>query len=678
MTKTTRRTTFKIAAAAAAAVVSAEANAASSRAVRIVIAQKDWARDATAQELAAAFAALVGPQDAAISTLLVLPPAARDGKPPAADALLGRLGAAAKRAGVYVAGAAVVQQSTGSAELGFLVGADGAVLLRTPKITPDILLGFSDRTSAFNQPQAFPVARLPFGAVGLLVGEDLFRPSHVRALAFNGAELILNPATETADLAFATRRDVATSIAYCNMAYVAAATGEEPSRSGLWDWRGNEALAAGSPILSAVIDVEELRVARQQGSRHIAYAARTLPPMVRDGVYGPAFQEEAARRPHVALPTTRAGWSEEAGRRIVAQAARTTPAEKMLPAYDAILMQTPHRVLPATGRKAAIAQNIKDFLAMAEPYARRPATKLVLFGEFAFTAAGYRTVEDALSVTLSWPGPELEQIAAFAAKHGVYVAAQQLEHDAKFPGRIFNTAFVFDDTGKLASRHRKIQCVDLMGTLPDTTPGSIYDAYVAEYGADSLWQVLDTPLGKLAPMICFENMFAEGPQVYAQKGAEVYLHLTSEGWDPITETRYAWNATRRLHALNASAYFLSVNQGDDPVLRDPYHVVGESQAIDPYGRVIGMLRESRPGVLVARVDLNLLRTARSDPRANLAIWDEPAVYAEAYMRGHAVPNNQWSGDPATFPYGELAAYRATVERFNQRGIFTPPETGGAL
>lgn len=679
MTNPSRRTTLKMAAAtAAAAVAGAPAAAATSRAVRLVIAQQSWTTDSPAQDLGGMFAELAGPRDAGIATLLVLPPAIRNSKPPGADALIARLGAAAKNAGVFLAGSARMQQPSGAAEIGFLIGADGAVLLRAPKITPDVLGGFSDTGSAFDRPHAFPVARLPFGAVGLLVGEDLFRATHVRALAFNGAELILNPAAETADLGFAARRDAATSIAYCNMAYVAAATGAAPSRAGLWDWRGNAALAEGAPTMTAVIDVEELRVARQQGARHVAYASRTLPPMVRDGVYGPAFQAAAARRPRIAAPTTRAAWSAEAERRIAAQAVRATPAENVLPAYDAILMQTPHRVLPATGRKEAIAQNIRDFLAMAEPAARRPASKLVLFGEFAFTAAGYRTVEDALSVTLSWPGPELEQIAAFAAKHGVYVAAQQLEHDAKFPGRIFNTAFLFDATGKLAARHRKMQCVDLMGTLPDTTPGSIYDAYVAEYGADSLWQVIDTPLGKLAPMICFENMFAEGPQIYAQNGAEVYLHLTSEGWDAITETRYAWNTTRRLHALNASAYFLSVNQGDDPVLRDPYHVVGESQAIDPYGRVIGMLRESRPGVLVARVDLNLLRTARSDPRANLGIWDEPAVYADAYQRGLVVPNNQWSGDPAKFPYADLAAYRATVERFNQRGVYTPPDARGAL
>ena len=91
--------------------------------------------------------------------------------------------------------------------------------------------------------------------------------------------------------------------------------------------------------------------------------------------------------------------------------------------------------------------------------------------------------------------------------------------------------------------------------------------------------------------------------------------------------------------MQSGAYVLSVNQGDDPNLRDPYHVVGESQSIDPYGRVTGMLRESRPGVLVERVDLNVVHAARSDPRANLAIRDEPIVYADAYARSHGVPNN---------------------------------------
>jgi predicted amidohydrolase len=644
---------------------------------RLVLIQHAWTGDTEAGSLRALLdSGCAGlPRDLPILAVL---PLARAGRATAkADAFYARVGQAAQASGVYLAGAAIVRPNEGPARTeAFLFDPAGHVLLRAPKIMPDVLTGFDD-TAAAGAPADFAVARVPFGCIGLLPGEDVFRPSHLRALCFAGAEIVINCAREAADAALPARRDVMTALAYWNMAYVVTVTEAAPSRTGLWDWAGMTVAAADAEVTTAVIDTERLRRARLAGGENVAYASRTLPPMVRDGLYGPAFTAAAAGRTP-AKAATRAAWTQEAERRIAAQARRATPANRLLPAYDAVLVQTPHRpVAGAPDRKAAVAQNIRDFLAIAAPHAARPMTKLVMFGEFAFTAAGYRTIPDALSVALTWPGPELAQLATFATEHHCYVAAQQLEHDPKFPGRIFNTAFLFDDTGRLASRHRKLQCVDLLGTLPDTTPGSIYDAYVAAYGADSLWQVVDTPLGKLAPMICFENMFPEVAQIYVQQGAEVYLHLTSEGWDPITETRYAWNAGRRFHAMAASAYFLSVNEGDDPVLRDPYHVIGESQAIDPYGRVIGMLSESRPGVLVARIERAVLAGVRADVRANLAIWDEPGVYAHAYGRGRAVANNLWADVPANeFPYRDLVAYRDTLRRFVATGVYTPPRAAG--
>lgn len=674
--RTSRRETFGLATGLLGVMAGKSVQAMSASRVHLTLSQAPWSARENVRRLTAQFAALVGTRTNEAAYVLVLPPADREKKVPRAEAFYAQLGGVAQATGCFIASAANIQVGGRSVTEGFLIGPDGKTLIRMPKIMPNAWAGFTEDASALTVPSVFPVAKLPFGNIGILVGEDLYRASHVRALCFNGAEIILNPSIDPSDAASPARREVMTAIAYCNSIFLGAATSGDAGRTSLWDWQGNVSAAEGAATIRELIDIESLRVSRQLGVTNLVYSPRSLLPMVRDGVYGPAFTAaaQASQRAASAIPVDVSGWLKEAQRRIADQAVRKTPDDQLISIYDVALVQSPRRVITsAPDRKAAIGQNIKDFLALAEPYARRPLTKLVMFGEFAFTAAGFRTIPDALSATLKWPGPELEQLANFAAKHGVYVAAQQLEEDAKFPGRVFNTAFLFDSSGRLISRHRKIQCVDIMGTLPDTTPGSIYDSYVEEYGTESLFEVVDTPLGKLAPMICFENMFPEIAQIYAHRGAEVYLHLTSEGWDSITETRYAWNNARRQHALEATAYLLSVNQGDDPLLRDPYHVVGECQAHDPYGRNIGMLRESRPGVLVARVDLNLLRTARSDPRINLGIWDEPSVYAAAYMQGHALGNNTWLNVPASeFPYRDMAIYKDVVRRLNQRGIFTPP------
>jgi predicted amidohydrolase len=394
--------------------------------------------------------------------------------------------------------------------------------------------------------------------------------------------------------------------------------------------------------------------------------------MVRDDVYLRVMRHHVERLPRIeAAPRSPASWRAEHARLAAWQGERRTPADRLEPVYEAIMVQTPERLVrDAPDRKAATAKNIRDFLAGVTPFAQQPGIRLVSFPEFAFTAAGWRTMPDIRSVALQFGGPELEQIQRFAQDCRVYVTFQQLEADPKFPGRVFNTAFVLDDSGDLISRHRKLQCVDLFGALPDTVPGSIFDSYVKEYGVESLVQVVDTPLGKLAPMICYEMMFPEVRQLYAQLGAEVIIHMTAEGYDSITETRFAWNAARRQTAMESTAYLLCANKGDE--LNTPWKPIGESQFIDPYGRVVRMLHESKPGTLIAKIELPMVWAARRDPTVNLAVWDRPGAYVAEYGKGVGVPNNLWAGNPDEFPYRDYAVYRQVHSKLYERGIYVAP------
>lgn len=594
------------------------------------------------------------------------------------------LGALARELGVHVAAAMrIADGPTRTALVAFLIGPDGRALLRVHKITPELLAGYDTTDAAIEEPAAAAVADTPFGRIGLLPGEDLFAPTRVRTLALSGAEIILNPARELANDGLDARRDAPLAIAYHHGVLVASATplrtlaGERlAGRSALTDWTGAVASAGEADVALATFDVERLRRFRLLAPVTVNNASQHLLPMVRDELYARVLEHHAAHSPplRVGAPQDPAQWRDAHARLAAAQGARATPIERLEPVWEAALVQSPERsVRDAADRKAAAARNVDALLAMAAPYARRPGVRLVVFPEFAFTAAGWRTNADIRSVALAWGGRELEPIQRFAQEHRVHVAFQQLEEDRRFPGRVFNTAFVIGDSGNLLSRHRKLQCVDVLGTLPDVTPGSIYDAYIREYGVESLVQVVDTPLGKLAPMVCYELMFPEIRQLYAQRGAEVVLHLTAEGYDSITETRYAWNAARRQAAMESSAYVLCANKGDENA--SPWKPIGESQFIDPYGRVLGMLRESKPGVLLAKVELPVVWGARRDPTANLAAWDRPGTFIDAYRRRIGVANNLWAGDTDEFPYAELAVYRRIHSGLYDRGIYVRPRRG---
>src|SRR5262249_14606340 len=158
-------------------------------------------------------------------------------------------------------------------------------------------------------------------------------------------------------------------------------------------------------------------------------------------------------------------------------------------------------------------------------------------------------------VAISYPDEVFDRIGAFAQKYNVFVAFQNFEVHPKLPGRVFNSAFLIDDGGKLVHTYRKNQCADVWGFLPDTTPGSILDKYLDIFGYEALFPVADTKIGRLANMICFDNMHPEVAYGLRQAGAEVIMHSTSEPHGG--EGRRAWDNARQLRAFENGCYMVS-------------------------------------------------------------------------------------------------------------------------
>lgn len=631
-------------------------------------------------------AASDGVASAATPTLLLLPPAQpAPGAMPEESAVLAAIAGTARDHGLYLAGAVTVvaDDSRRIETIGFIVDAAGNVLARVPKATPDFTEGFSDSHARLAEPARFPVVPSPFGKLGILVGEDILVPGLVRGAMLHGAEVLLNTAVLSGDGGVSrAAEELPSTIAYENWLYVAVATAAKrrhgattvalPSRTGLYGWQGDSVRSQpGTSFLHTRLDVELLR----RGRAHVSTNRYDNYPLIlRDAVYGPVYNHSARKRARRRTPASRRGWAREADTRIAAQAARRTPEDELLDGYYALMAQ-PHTIspLPKTRRREALRRNITDSLALVEGRARRPASKLVVFPEFCFSGAGYRTVEDTLSVSMRLPGPEMDILSAFAQRNDVYIAAQALELDDAFPDRVFNTAFIINDSGDLIHRHRKVQCVDVLGALRDHTPGSIFEQYVEAFGIESLFSVADTPLGKIGHIICFEVIFPEVLRLMALQGAELLVHSTSEGWGSF---KPQWHACRRKRAYENTAYLVMANTGYDPSRPKPWIPYGESQFIDYLGNTRDAVSHNGPEVLQAYIDMAALRSARRDPRTNIPIWDEPAAYAAAYQQGHAVPNGLWSGDPFTFPYEGGAVRRAVHERFYDRGVYVRPDRDG--
>lgn len=654
----------------------------------LIITQEPWHAEATgARLMSLAHAAELQFGDIS-GALLLLPLAEADWVRLRPELeLLAEAGAAANEYGIYIAGAAPVQaaHSEKRQTVGFVVGPDGYAALRCPKITPDFLEGFTDTACELGKPANLPVADTPLGRLGMLTGEDILYPQYARVLTYNGAEVILNPCRERRDTGFDSRRRARRTRAYESSAYVAVATPRAqlsgdvnvklPCASALYlhDQQTFEEAGQGESFLKPDFSIEFLR-------RKRSTLFMNQPVYMRSMLYAPGYRQaaaidEAEGRP---MPDTREQWRQEAGRRISAQAEANRVEGKTEDQYSALLVQTEFRVIhmdtPDPGE--VLRQNLHEAVGLAARSAFIPNVRLVCFPEFFMTGSGgfgKRTPKTLERIAITYPGPETDVLSEFAQKNRVYVAGSTFEKDPRFPERVFNSAFILNDSGDLILHYRKLHCADIWGQLPDTTPGSIYSRLVEELGYDALFPVADTPLGKLAAMVCFDHTVPETAHMLAKRGAEVIIHCTS---DPHGAGRRPWEECRMTRAHDNCAYILAPRPGGeyfDPAAAHPGTFLrGYTRIIGYDGRLLGEADTSGKVSFQANLDLAELRRYRANASANLTIWDEPRTYADWYEKGHGLPGDLWAGDPQDNPYANFAAMKASLDRFYSKGIYLRP------
>ena len=164
------------------------------------------------------------------------------------------------------------------------------------------------------------------------------------------------------------------------------------------------------------------------------------------------------------------------------------------------------------------------------------------------------------------PGPSSNSLGKLAARHGVVIVASLFERRAA--GLYHNTAVVLDADGRIAGRYRKMH-------IPDD-PGFHEKFYFAP--GDLGFTPIDTAVGRLGVLVCWDQWYPEAARLMALAGAELLLYPTAIGWDrrdPEDERirqREAWLTVQRSHAVANGIPVLSCNRvgfEPSPVASDP-------------------------------------------------------------------------------------------------------------
>ncbi|MCF8034999.1 MAG: carbon-nitrogen hydrolase family protein [Desulfarculaceae bacterium] len=237
------------------------------------------------------------------------------------------------------------------------------------------------------------------------------------------------------------------------------------------------------------------------------------------------------------------------------------------------------------------------------------------------------------------PGPATEALGRAARENRVHLVVGVIERDL---GTLYCTVLFFGPDGALLGKHRKLMPTAL-------------ERLVWGFGDGSTLPVLDTPLGKLGAVICWENympllrfyMYSQGVQIYCA---------------PTADDRDTWLPSMRHIALEGRCFVLSccqyllrkdcpedyaAIQGDDP---EEVLMRGGSCIVGPMGQVLAGPEFSGPAILSAELDLDLIPEGKYDFDA-AGHYARPDVFQLQVNLRAAPAVSAWRGEPRD-PFGD--------------------------
>ncbi len=198
------------------------------------------------------------------------------------------------------------------------------------------------------------------------------------------------------------------------------------------------------------------------------------------------------------------------------------------------------------------------------------------------------------------PGPSTEWLGQLASELNIVIVGSLFERRA--PGLYHNTAVVLERDGRLVGTYRKMH-------IPDD-PG-YYEKFYFTPG-DLGFEPIDTSVGRLGVLVCWDQWYPEAARLMAMAGADVLIYPTAIGWNPDdtadeqARQRDAWITIQRAHAVANGLPVLVCNRvGHEP---DPTGQLSGSQfwgssfVAGPQGEPLGQLGADTD-VLCVDVDL---------------------------------------------------------------------------
>lgn len=194
------------------------------------------------------------------------------------------------------------------------------------------------------------------------------------------------------------------------------------------------------------------------------------------------------------------------------------------------------------------------------------------------------------------PGPSTDRLGELARELGVVIVASLFEK--RTTGLYHNTAVVIERDGTIAGKYRKMH-------IPDD-PG-FYEKFYFTPG-DLGFAPINTSVGKLGVLVCWDQWFPEAARLMAMAGAEILIYPTAIGWFPGDDAaekqrqQDAWVTVQRSHAVANGVPVISVNRvghEPDPEGGQGIDFWGHSFIAGPQGEFLAKLDDTEVVTVVA-------------------------------------------------------------------------------
>ena len=207
---------------------------------------------------------------------------------------------------------------------------------------------------------------------------------------------------------------------------------------------------------------------------------------------------------------------------------------------------------------------------------------------------------DVFDLAETIPGPSSNTLGELAKELNIVIVASLFEKRAI--GLYHNTAVVLEKDGSIAGKYRKMH-------IPDD-PG-FYEKFYFTPG-DLGFEPIQTSVGKLGVLVCWDQWFPEAARLMAMAGAELLIYPTAIGWDPNddqneqTRQKDAWVISQRAHAVANGVPVISCNrvghESDPSGHSSGIQFWGNSFIAGPQGEFLAQANNIDEQILVVEVD----------------------------------------------------------------------------